>query len=428
MHIDRHKLLVTIIRGLFAAGSLSAIRGLRDIPTAISRRNGFQPPFLVLFDRGWKPLPHRTKMPKRCLRRYEQDLRMTQSRSIDALRNKLSLQPRFSLAQLPTPIHRLENFGQQLGGPELWVKRDDLTGLEGGGNKTRKLEFLVGDAIRSGADMLITAGAIQSNHTRQTAAAAAKANLKCALLHFAWTEDAGPNYRRSGNILLSSLMGPDLYIDEMSRPIEDQSPLLDFQNTLERAGHKPYLIPAGASEHGLGSFGYMNCAAEIVQQSAQQDVRFDYVVHCTGSGSTQAGLVAGFAHLGVDTEIIGVADDDETEIKSQRVLDLANAALAELEFEDRISSQDVEIMAADQSVYGKADTATLDAIRLLASTEGIVADPVYEGKALNGLLTLAKAGRFRPDSKILLMHLGGTPAIHAYANQFDAPNLRPMPE
>lgn len=352
---------------------------------------------------------------------------MLQRKSINALRKKLSLQARFSLAQLPTPIHRLKNFGQQLDGPELWLKRDDLTGLEGGGNKTRKLEFLVGDAIRSGADMLITAGAIQSNHTRQTAAAAAKANLKCALLHFAWTEDAGPHYRRSGNILLSSLMGSDLYIDETSRPVEDQSPLLDFQNTLKCAGHNPYLIPAGASEHPLGSFGYMNCAAEIVQQSAQQDVHFDYVVHCTGSGSTQAGLVAGFALLEEDIEVIGIADDDETEIKRQRVLDLANGALAELEFERRISSQQVEIMAADQSAYGKADTATLDAIRLLARTEGIVADPVYEGKALHGLLILAQANRFRPDSKILLMHLGGTPAIHAYANHFDTPNLRPMP-
>jgi len=353
---------------------------------------------------------------------------MLQSKLVAAMRKKLSLQPRFPLAQLPTPIHRLENFGRHLGGPELWVKRDDLTGLEGGGNKTRKLEFLVGDAVKSGADMLITAGAIQSNHTRQTAAAAAKANLKCALLHFAWTEDAGPLYRSSGNILLSSLMGPDLYIDETPRPIEDQSPLQDFQNALKRAGHKPYLIPAGASEHPLGSFGYTNCAAEIVEQCAQYNIQFDYVVHCTGSSSTQAGLLAGFRHLDVEIETIGVADDDETEIKRQRVLDLANNALAELDFEHRISPQNVEIVAADQSDYGKADAATLDAIRLLASTEGIVADPVYEGKALNGLLTLARAGRFRPDSKILLMHLGGTPAIHAYANHFDAPNLQPVPK
>ena len=179
------------------------------------------------------------------------------------LRHSLNLRARSSLAQLPTPMHRLENFAKQLGIADLWIKRDDLTGLEGGGNKTRKLEFLVGDAIRAGADMLVTAGAIQSNHTRQTAAAAAKHNLKCALLHFGWTKDAGPMYRQTGNVLLSSLMGAELYLDEVERPIEDQSPLSEFAESLKRSGHKPYLIPGGASEHRLGSFGYMDCAAEI---------------------------------------------------------------------------------------------------------------------------------------------------------------------
>ena len=136
--------------------------------------------------------------------------------------------PRVGLAQLPTPMHRLNKLARELNGQELWIKRDDLTGLEGGGNKTRKLEFLVGDAIESGADRLVTAGAIQSNHTRQTAAAAAKHNLKCALLHFGWTKDAGPGYRQVGNILLSSVMGAELFLDEGRRPIEDQSPLLGF--------------------------------------------------------------------------------------------------------------------------------------------------------------------------------------------------------
>ncbi len=352
---------------------------------------------------------------------------MAQSHLTDELDKKLAHLPRYSLAQLPTPLHRLENFGRHLGGPELWVKRDDLTGLEGGGNKTRKLEFLLGDALSMGADMLVTAGAIQSNHTRQTAATAAKANLKCALLHFAWTQDAGPNYRSTGNILLSSLMGPDLYIDETSRPIEDQSPLVDFQDAMKRKGHKPYLIPAGASEHPLGSFGYMNCSAEIVRQSAQLGVHFDYIVHCTGSSSTQAGLVSGLKFLGETTKVIGVADDHETEIKRARVLELANCALADLDSAHRLTPDDIEIVAADQSIYGKADADTLSAIQSLARSEGIVADPVYEGKALNGLLKLASAGRFAADSKILLMHLGGTPAIHAYANHFDTPKLRPLP-
>jgi len=147
------------------------------------------------------------------------------------------------------------------------MKRDDLSGLEGGGNKTRKLEFLVGDALQQGADMLVTVGAIQSNHTRQTAAAAAKTGLKCALLHCAWTKDAGPNYRTVGNVLLSHLMGADLYIEETERPIEDQGPLEEFMIHLKDQGHTPYLIPAGASEHRLGSMGYIQCAAEIAVQA-----------------------------------------------------------------------------------------------------------------------------------------------------------------
>jgi len=345
----------------------------------------------------------------------------------DELLTELAKRPKASLAQLPTPMHRLPNFGERLNGPELWIKRDDLTGLEGGGNKTRKLEFLVGDAIASGADMLATAGAIQSNHTRQTAAAAAKCNLQCALLHFAWTEDAGPAYRQVGNYLLGSLMGAEIFLDDTERPIEDQSPLNDFCDFLRDRGDVPYLIPAGASEHRLGSLGYMVCAAEIVVQSQSLDVHFDYIVHCTGSSSTQAGLVAGLAAMGETTRVIGVSDDEETSIKRERVLQLANDALAETGLAARISSSDVEIIAADQSTYGKADSETLDLIRLLARTEGLIADPVYEGKAIRGLLSLANGGRFDSDSRILLMHLGGTPAMHAYADQFGVIKSSPFP-
>ncbi len=345
---------------------------------------------------------------------------MTSSK-IEELRTQLRQRPHAPLALLPTPIHRLDNFRRALDGPELWIKRDDLTGLEGGGNKTRKLEYLVGDAIAKGADMLVTAGAIQSNHTRQTAAAAARHNLKCALLHFGWAEDAGPSYRQTGNILLSSLMGADLYLDETPRPIEDQSPLTDFVEQLRNEGHKPYLIPGGASEHPLGSLGYMKCAAEIVQYVAESGLRFDHIVHCTGSSSTQAGLLAGFAYLGESVSIIGVADDHETDIKRTRVLELANNTLVELGSAARVSQDDVEIISADQSDYGKAEPKTLDLIRQLASTEGIVADPVYEGKALRGLDQLIRSGRFDSAARILLMHLGGTPAIHAYSNQFGTP-------
>jgi len=353
---------------------------------------------------------------------------VSNEKKVKELVSQLANRSRAALAQLPTPIHELKNFGKQLDGQELWIKRDDLTGLEGGGNKTRKLEFLVGDAIESGADMLVTGGAIQSNHTRQTAAAAAKCNLKCALLHFGWTKDAGPVYRQVGNILLSSIIGAELFLDETERLIEDQSPLVDFCEYQKSLGHIPYLIPAGASEHPLGSLGYMTCAAEIVMQSKALDMRFDYIVHCTGSSSTQAGLLAGFAAMGEKTRVIGVADDAETEIKKGRVLQLANDALAELGLSTRVPSTDVEIISADKSLYGKADSETIDAIHRLARMEGLIADPVYEGKALRGLLALSNDGRFENSSRILLMHLGGTPAVHAYANQFDSPRFIQFPK
>jgi len=346
--------------------------------------------------------------------------------ALESVETVLGTYPRVRLAQLPTPIHRLANFGASIGIPDLWIKRDDLTGLEGGGNKTRKLEFIVGDARRVGADMLVTIGAIQSNHTRQTAAAAARAGMKCALLHFGWTEDAGPEYRRVGNVLLSSLMGAQLFVDDTPRPIEDQGPLDEFCDYLAGLGHRPYPIPGGASEHRLGSLGYMACAAEIERQCLEQDLGFDYIVHCTGSSSTQSGLLAGYAALGRPMHVIGIADDDETDIKRGRVLELAIAALAECGIDTSVGEHQVHVVACDQSVYGKADEQTLAMIRLLAATEGLVADPVYEGKALRGLQALAADGFFPQGSRVLLMHLGGTPAIHAYASRFGAPQLIPF--
>ena len=332
--------------------------------------------------------------------------------------------PRAPLVQFPTPIHQLADFGALLDGPELWIKRDDLTGLAGGGNKSRKLEFLVGDALRSGADTLVTVGAIQSNHTRQTAAAAAKTGLRCALLHCAWTRDAGTGYRQVGNILFSSILGADLYADNRERPIEDKSPLADLVEKLRQQGRKPYPIPGGGSDHRLGSMGYVACAAEIVRQSLELGFRFDYVLHCTGSSSTQAGLLAGFAALGTGTRVIGVSDDAETEIKKARVLRLANETLETLGMTERVSPEDVEIVAATSDPYGVASEDVLEGIRLLARSEGLMADPVSEGKAIRGLLNLANEGRFEAGSRILFMHLGGDPAVHAYASQFPPIELK----
>ncbi len=351
------------------------------------------------------------------------------SNNIDRLiKEKLSMWPTAGLALLPTPIHPIKNFGAMLEGQDLGLKRDDLTGLEGGGNKTRKLDYLVGDALKIGADMLVTVGAIQSNHTRQTAAAAAKNNMKCALLHYGWTKDSGPNYRKVGNIFLSSMMGADLFIDETIRPIEDQGPLTDFVEYLKNQGHKPYLIDGGASDHHLGTLGYLGCAQEIVEQCNERGFQFDYVVQCTGSSSTQAGLVAGFKAMEQKTRVIGIADDEETIIKRGRVLKLANDVLKLTGIRAKVMANDVEIIAADKSHYGERDAKTMDAIRLFAQKEALIADPVYEGKAIRGLLELNQQGRFEKGSKILLMHLGGSPAIHAYANQFDPVKLMKLPK
>ncbi len=352
---------------------------------------------------------------------------MSDTLTTQELSVRLARLPRFGLAQLPTPLQPLKNFGSAIGLSDLWMKRDDLTGLEGGGNKTRKLEFLVADALQQGCDMLVTVGAIQSNHTRQTAAAAARAGMKCALLHCAWTKDAGPHYREIGNIFLSNLMGAELYVDETPRPIEDQGPLDDFMAMLTSKGHKPYLIPGGASEHPLGGLGYLNCALELAAQMEAMGGPVDYLVHTTGSSSTQAGLLAGFRALGVRTRIIGVADDGETRIKTGRVRALANDALQIVGLPPLVAEADVEVIASNDADYGFADDAIREAIQTLAATEGLIADPVYEGRAIRGLIDLQAAGRFRPGDRVLLMHLGGSPAIHAYAGQFDPIRLTPFP-
>jgi 1-aminocyclopropane-1-carboxylate deaminase len=339
----------------------------------------------------------------------------------------LATAPRARLATLPTPLHPLARLARALGGPELWVKRDDLTGLAGGGNKTRKLEFVVGDALRVGADLLVTVGAIQSNHTRQTAAAAARSGLGCVLLHNAWAPDAGRYYRSTGNILLSEMLGARLYHDPTPRPGDDAGRLDDLARHLRQHGHRPYLIPTGASDHPLGGFGYAACAAEITAQGRQLGVTFDRVVHCTSSGSTQAGLLAGFAALGVDTPVTGISDDAERDVKRELVLRLANATLDALGLPQRVADSQVEIVVADHSPYGVASQATLEAIRLLARTEGLIADPVYEGRTIRGLMDLIAGGALRPGERVLVLHLGGTPAVHGYADQLSQDGLVPLP-
>ena len=329
----------------------------------------------------------------------------------------LSRWPRTRLACLPTPLHPLQRLSAELRGPEIWIKRDDLSGLVGGGNKTRKLEFLVADALQAGANMLVTVGAIQSNHTRQTAAAAARVGLDCALLHNNWVPRPGSSYERVGNVLLSDLVGAQLFYDPTERAVGDEGELEALVEHLRAEGEMPYLIPCGASEHRLGGLGYVLCATEIAAQANEFGLEFDYVVHCTGSSSTQAGLLAGLAALGSRTRVIGVSDDYETADKVERVARLANGTLAELKVASGISPSEVTVVSSDPSPYGVAASATIDAMRLFARAEGIVVDPVYEGKAMLGLIQLIRDGVLRRGDRVLFLHLGGTPAVHGYADQ-----------
>ena len=330
-----------------------------------------------------------------------------------------------TLANLPTPIQRLSRLSERLGGPEIWLKRDDLTGLPGGGNKTRKLEFLVGDAVKQGCDTLVTIGAIQSNHTRQTAAAAAKAGLACALLHCHWAPDGGPHYRQVGNVLLSGLLGAELYLDDEPRPVGDETTLGALAASLRARGRKPFVIPCGGSDMRLGGVGYTVCAAEIAQWSRAEGLEFDAVVHTTGSSSTQAGLVAGFAALGIKTRVIGVADDDEANEKRLRVLRLARQTVDELQLSVDIRASDVEVIVSDTSPYGVASPSIVGAIRLLAETEGVISDPVYEGRAIRGLMDLIEAGTLVRGQRVLLVHLGGLPAVDAFADSLWRVELQP---
>jgi 1-aminocyclopropane-1-carboxylate deaminase len=336
--------------------------------------------------------------------------------------------PRTRLACLPTPLHPLRRLSAELGGPEIWVKRDDLSGLVGGGNKTRKLEFVVADALEAGATVLVTVGAVQSNHTRQTAAAAARVGLDCVLLHNNWVKPPGAYYQSVGNLLLSDLLGARLYYDAAERAVGDEGELAALVGHLRAAGEIPYVIPVGASEHRLGGFGYVLCAGEIAIQAHELGLEFDYVVHCTGSSSTQAGLLAGFAALRAETRVIGVSDDGETADKVERVLRLANGTSAELGLTNGVSRTDVEVVAADPNPYGEAASETIDAIRCLARTEGIVADPVYEGKAMLGLINLITEGVLRSGDRVLFVHLGGTPALHAYAEEIRETSLAVLPQ
>ena len=317
---------------------------------------------------------------------------------------------RFPLAQLPTPIEELKSLSRELGGPELLIKRDDQTGLAFGGNKTRKLEFLVGQALEHGADTLVTAGAAQSNHCRQTAAAAAKAGLRCELL-LNGTKPELPN----GNLLLDELLGARIH---WVQRLEREAKLRELSDQLRQEGRNPYVIPVGGS-NGVGATGYVLAMVEMVEQLRGINRRVDHVVFASSSGGTQAGIVVGAKVTGFDGKLHGVSvdkDDRGGAPYEDELADIANETAKYIGFDAQFAARDFNV---DYSYlgggYGVVSDLEREAIRLLGSREGIVLDPVYTGRSTGALIDLIRKKTFRSDETVLFWHTGGAPALFAYA-------------
>jgi 1-aminocyclopropane-1-carboxylate deaminase len=329
--------------------------------------------------------------------------------------------PRESLLFGPSPVHRLERLSEELGGRvEIWAKRDDCnSGLAYGGNKTRKLEYLAADALAQGCDTLVSIGGVQSNHTRQVAAVAAHLGLKCVLVQEHWVEWDDAGYETVGNILLSRIMGADVRLSEAGFDIAFRPSWEDALASVEATGGKPYAIPAGASDHPLGGLGFARWADEVAAQERALGIFFDTVVVCSVTGSTQAGMIAGFAAQDEPRRVVGIDASATVQQTWDQIARIARQTAAAIELGRAL--EDDEIVLLDEwhaGTYGIPDAKTLDAIRLCARLEGVLTDPVYEGKSMAALIDLVRDGRVEPGSRVLYAHLGGQPALNAYAGVF----------
>jgi 1-aminocyclopropane-1-carboxylate deaminase len=325
---------------------------------------------------------------------------------------------RYPLTFGPTPIEKLERLSKHLGGNvEIYAKRDDCnSGLAFGGNKVRKLEYLIPDALAQGCDTLVTVGGVQSNHTRQVAAVAAKLGLKCRLVQESWVPFNDAVYDRVGNILMSRVMGAEIELVDEGFDIGIRESWERALEDVKARGGKPYAIPAGASDHPLGGLGFVNFADEVREQEKQMDIKFDYVVVCTVTGSTHAGMLVGFAADGRARHVIGIDASGTPEQTRDQVLRIAQNTAKKIELGQDVTLEDV-ILKTDYAypLYGVPSDETNEAIRLCARLEGMITDPVYEGKSMQGLIDLTQKGFFPKDSKVLYAHLGGVPAINAYS-------------
>jgi L-cysteate sulfo-lyase len=332
--------------------------------------------------------------------------------------------PRIRLGHLPTPLEPMENLTRRLcgaggGGPRLWIKRDDCTGLSTGGNKTRKLEYLMADARAQGADTVVTQGATQSNHARQTAAACAKLGFACRILledRTGYTDDA---YRMSGNVLMDKLHGAA--VERRPGGADMQAEMEAVAERLRGEGRRPYVIPGGGS-NPVGALGYVTAALELVNQAAETGLRIDHVVHATGSAGTQAGLVTGLVALNSGIPVLGIGVRAPREKQEANVLALAQRTAEHLGLPGIVRAEHV-VANCDYvgQGYGIPTRGMVDALRLAAETEGILLDPVYSGKGMAGLVDLVRKGFFPDGSNVVFLHTGGQAGLFAYPDAFDLP-------
>lgn len=326
--------------------------------------------------------------------------------------------PRYKLMFGQTPIEKLERLSHYLGGKvDLYAKREDCnSGLAFGGNKTRKLEYLVPDAIDQGCDTLVSIGGVQSNHTRQVAAVAAKIGMKCRLVQESWAPFNDAVYDRVGNIMMSRIMGAHVELVGAGFDIGIRESWEKALEDVRTKGGKPYAIPAGASDHPLGGLGYAGFADEVRAQEQELGLKFDYIIVCSVTGSTQAGMVVGFAADGRAQNVIGIDASATPEQTHAQILRIAQNTADKVGLNKGITADDV-ILNKDYAypAYGIPSDETNEAIRLCARLEGMMTDPVYEGKSMQGLIDLVRKGFFPAGSKVLYAHLGGVPAINAYS-------------
>jgi len=324
--------------------------------------------------------------------------------------------PRVRLGHLPTPLEPMPRLSKALGGPELWIKRDDCTGLATGGNKTRKLEFLMAEAQAQGADIVITQGATQSNHARQTAAAAARLGMDCHVLLEDRVQTEDREYYYNGNVLLDRLHGATVQAYPAGLDMNAQAVVVGEQ--FRKQGRKPYVIPGGGS-NATGALGYVLCVQEMAQQALDKHLAFDHMVMATGSAGTQAGLAVGLKLSNSDMGLLGISVRMPKAQQEANVLRLAQATAAKLGQPDLMQAEDI-VANSDYvgSGYGKPTPDGLEAIELFARHEGILLDPVYSGKGAAGLIDLIRKGHFSRDQRIVFLHTGGAIALFGYSSAF----------